>query len=89
MIRISFAEDWMKKPPEVVKGSGTWRNFSSNNTAESALSEAILRCGQKRFKWDAIGFGHGNSMLIDNEAGAMARIKCAAALVPFSLVIER
>ncbi|MFQ3896180.1 MULTISPECIES: hypothetical protein [Sphingobium] len=89
VIRISFAEDWVKKPPEIVKGSGSWRNFATNNTGESALSEAMLRCGQKRFQWDAIGFGHGNSMLINNEVGAVARIKCAAALVPFSLVIER
>jgi hypothetical protein len=50
----------------------------------TALTEAALSCGQRRFQWRGLNTDHANQLLLDNSQAGRRTLNCIAGKVSFT-----
>jgi hypothetical protein len=67
---------------------GTWRWVDQKGRPEAvdpvrALTEAALKCGQRRFQWRGLDTDHGNEMIFANDQAGQRALTCMGRKVSF------
>lgn len=85
-------------PPEQDRDAGrlfhgTWRSADPKGPPVlvdpvQALTEAALRCGQRRFDWRGLSYDHGNEMVLPNDGEVRRALSCVAGKVPFDFYVR-
>jgi len=71
-----------------IKGSGRWPKPAASSSPESIFSEALLKCGQRKFDWYRPSYG-GGRVQFDADRKSTRVLRCLARTAPFDFWVYR
>jgi hypothetical protein len=72
----------------LVQGTGNSAQIESENSPESQISEAFLRCGLKQLHWTSMATDGGSEMDLPDNIQTREAVKCVSKIFPLNFYVK-